>query len=262
MIGGYRPTEFTGTGSIEKVRLSRTRVEKDGAGRYRLVSARGREMVLDADLVVIAIGQVPEKASLPPGVLDRQSVKVSLDEYGMTSVPGVYAGGDLTMQRAAVADAILSGKRAALAIHLKANGYDPAQIMPALRLGTGNSLSFQAYSDGEGLDLKRVVQFAELNTLSYRKAAPQAAGKVRPEVRQRTFKEVNPGLTKEAAMEEAKRCFYCGQCIGCDLCFLFCPDVSIVKEEKKTYRILRDYCKGCSICATMCPRHVIEMETR
>ena len=70
------------------------------------------------------------------------------------------------------------------------------------------------------------------------------------------------GFDRQAAIDEAKRCFYCGSCIGCDLCFYLCPDISIVKEGDRMYSVKTDYCKGCSICATVCPRHVIEVEER
>jgi Pyruvate/2-oxoacid:ferredoxin oxidoreductase delta subunit len=73
------------------------------------------------------------------------------------------------------------------------------------------------------------------------------------------FEEVSKGLDIANAVEEAKRCFYCGKCIRCDLCFLLCPDISIIKAGNDGYSIKTDYCKGCGICATACPRHVIEM---
>jgi Pyruvate/2-oxoacid:ferredoxin oxidoreductase delta subunit len=180
----------------------------------------------------------------------------------MTGLPDIYAGGDLIRQRASVADAAMSGKRAALSIHLKANGLEPAQILPSLALGGGASLSLQAYLEDGRLDLKKVVQFAELNTLRYRKRAA-LHGTPRPAPRGHLgFREVNGGLDKEAAVAEAQRCFCCGTCIGCDLCFLLCPDISIMKRGENAYDVDRDHCKGCQICATVCPRHVIEMESR
>jgi NADPH-dependent glutamate synthase beta subunit-like oxidoreductase len=263
VIGGYRPLEFKGADRVEGARLGRAKVEKDPVtGEYRLRGVRGKALVLDADLVIIAIGQAPDAAPLMASIFDKDLGKVSVDDSGMTAVPGVYAGGDLTRQRPAVVDAILSGKRAALAIHMSANGYDPAEILPALRLGSGNAFSFQAYRENGQLDLKRVIRYAELNTLLYRKAPALQGPRSAPAARQRNFREVNLGIDRETAVEEAKRCFSCGQCVGCDLCFLLCPDISIVKEGNRAYRVERDYCKGCSICATMCPRHVIEMETR
>jgi len=145
---------------------------------------------------------------------------------------------------------------------MRANGYAPGEILPALRLGAGNAFSFRAYRENGRIDLKRVVQYAELNTLLYRKAPALRGPRSATAARQRNFLEVNRGLPRASAVEEAKRCFSCGRCTGCDLCFFFCPDVSIVREGDRAYRVEKDYCKGCGICATMCPRRVIEMETR
>jgi NADPH-dependent glutamate synthase beta subunit-like oxidoreductase len=261
MIGGYRPIEFAGKQSVERVRLSKTKVQKDPVtGRYTLLPAKGKDLIVDADLVIIAIGQIPDINPFMSEILDRDTPKVCANEFGMTPLSDVYAGGDLIRERPAVVDAILSGKRAALSIHLKANGYEPGEILPTLTLGGGSSLSFQAYREDGRLDLKKVVQFAELNTLLYRKALPHRGTKSPLKTRKANFKEVNLGLEKGAAIEEAKRCFYCGQCIECDLCFLLCPDISIMKMGEKAFSVNNDYCKGCSICATTCPRYVIEME--
>ncbi|MCX5832257.1 MAG: FAD-dependent oxidoreductase [Deltaproteobacteria bacterium] len=263
IIGEYRPKEFLGKERLEQVRLAKTRVEKDPAtGRYTLSQGEGDDFVIDADLVIVAIGQIPDAGHFLPEIVDKDSSKVIVDNLGMTPSPGVYAGGDVIRQRPAVVDAILSGKRAALSIHLKANGYDAEKIMQALTLGQGSSLSMGAYMKDGTIDLKRVVEFADLNTLLYRKAKPNVQAKSPPETRKGNFREVNEGLDRQAAIDEAKRCFYCGSCIGCDLCFYLCPDISIVKEGDRIYSVKTDYCKGCSICATVCPRHVIEVEDR
>ncbi len=261
MIGGYRPVEFQARDGLEGVRLERTRVVKDPvAGRYVLTKDEGEDLLIDADLVLVAIGQVPETGLFQPEIMEGDSSRVFVDGLGMTTIPRFYAGGDLIGQRPAVADAIQSGKRAALSIHLKANGYDGERIMEAVTLGQGSSLSIGAYIEEGRIDLRKVVQFADLNTLLYRKAKPNLQPKSPVETRLPGFDEVNRGLDRQAAVEEAKRCFYCGSCIGCDLCFYLCPDISITKEGDMTYGVKTDYCKGCSICATICPRHVIEVE--
>lgn len=47
-------------------------------------------------------------------------------------------------------------------------------------------------------------------------------------------------------------------CNGCGICYMLCPDSSIIREGKK-YRIDYDYCKGCGICAEECPKEAIKM---
>jgi 2-oxoacid:acceptor oxidoreductase delta subunit (pyruvate/2-ketoisovalerate family) len=57
------------------------------------------------------------------------------------------------------------------------------------------------------------------------------------------------------------------QCIGCKICWQFCPDDCIERLQVDkdapagTPRILIDmeYCKGCGICAHECPKQAITM---
>jgi NADPH-dependent glutamate synthase beta subunit-like oxidoreductase len=261
IIGEYQPIKVIGKKQLEKVIFVKTRVGRDQTtGRYKLSPGNGKDLVIDADLVIIAIGQLSDMDPFLGEIVDKDFSKVFVDELGITPLTGFYAGGDLVRQRPAVADAILSGKRAALSIHLKANGYKPEKIVPALTLGKGSSLSINAYVEDGHIDLKKVVQFAEINTLLYRITESHYGVKSPVAMRKTDFREVNTGLERQTAIGEASRCFYCGSCIECDLCFLLCPDISIMKKSGKPYSVNKDYCKGCSICATICPRHVIEME--
>jgi len=56
------------------------------------------------------------------------------------------------------------------------------------------------------------------------------------------------------------------KCIHCMMCFLYCPDDSIlIKKEGKDGKpeiigIDLEHCKGCSICASVCPIKCIMME--
>ncbi|MEA2071718.1 MAG: 4Fe-4S binding protein [Asgard group archaeon] len=55
------------------------------------------------------------------------------------------------------------------------------------------------------------------------------------------------------------------ECIRCEICALFCPDIAISRDEddpshKKGKMIIDyDYCKGCGICSNECPVECIEM---
>jgi len=43
------------------------------------------------------------------------------------------------------------------------------------------------------------------------------------------------------------------KCIHCLLCWVFCPDSSIIVKDGKVVGIDYDHCKGCGICAHECP---------
>jgi pyruvate ferredoxin oxidoreductase delta subunit len=51
------------------------------------------------------------------------------------------------------------------------------------------------------------------------------------------------------------------KCDGCMLCYLYCPDASIVVEGGKAVAVDLAHCKGCGICATECPKGAITMKT-
>ena len=49
------------------------------------------------------------------------------------------------------------------------------------------------------------------------------------------------------------------QCIRCGVCWLFCPDTSIVHAPEGHFEADLEYCKGCGICARECPVGCITM---
>ena len=48
------------------------------------------------------------------------------------------------------------------------------------------------------------------------------------------------------------------KCIGCLLCWIYCPEPSIDQSTGKV-KIDYEYCKGCGICAEECPVKAITM---
>lgn len=49
------------------------------------------------------------------------------------------------------------------------------------------------------------------------------------------------------------------KCVGCNKCYILCPDGVIFKTENKKVDIDYDFCKGCGVCAHECPTGAIEM---
>lgn len=43
------------------------------------------------------------------------------------------------------------------------------------------------------------------------------------------------------------------KCIHCLICWIYCPDGSIIVENEKVVDIDLNYCKGCGICEVVCP---------
>ena len=49
------------------------------------------------------------------------------------------------------------------------------------------------------------------------------------------------------------------RCIKCGMCYLFCPDAAIERDEEGYFDMDPQYCKGCGICQRECWFGVIEM---
>ncbi len=49
------------------------------------------------------------------------------------------------------------------------------------------------------------------------------------------------------------------KCTHCLLCWIYCPDSSIIVEEGRIKGIDYEHCKGCGICSTQCPVNAIKM---
>ena len=92
--------------------------EPDASGRRSPVEIKGSEYVLDVDMVVMAIGQGPNPLlkQTTPELETNKRGNIVANEEGATSIPGVFAGGDIVTGAATVISAMGAGKKAALAI--------------------------------------------------------------------------------------------------------------------------------------------------
>lgn len=92
--------------------------EPDESGRRRPVEIPGSEFDKPCDVVVIALGTVanPLIARTTPGLNINKYNGIVADENGVTSRPGVFAGGDVVSGAATVILAMGAGRKAARAI--------------------------------------------------------------------------------------------------------------------------------------------------
>ncbi|MBR6517916.1 MAG: NADPH-dependent glutamate synthase [Bacilli bacterium] len=115
------PTEILGdeTGTVCGMKCVEMELgEPDASGRRRPVVKPNSELVLDVDCVIMSLGTSPNpliKATTEG--LDTESWGgIIVDETGLTSVEGVYAGGDAVTGAATVILAMGAGKTAAAGI--------------------------------------------------------------------------------------------------------------------------------------------------
>jgi len=101
--------------AIECVRMQLG--EPDESGRRKAFPVEGSEFKRETDMVVLAIGEVPDVGFLPKQVELNDDGTVWVNPITMeTSMPGLFAGGDAVTGPASVIEAIRDGKRAAESI--------------------------------------------------------------------------------------------------------------------------------------------------
>ncbi|WP_297438956.1 NADPH-dependent glutamate synthase [Thermococcus sp.] len=114
------PVEFIGDedGMVKAVKFERMKAldERDKRGKRKIVGT-GEYVTLEAETVIIAIGLEPNKI-----ITEEKRLKTNpngtlvVDGNLMTSIPGVFAGGDAIRGEATVILAMGDGKKAAKAI--------------------------------------------------------------------------------------------------------------------------------------------------
>lgn len=91
--------------------------EPDESGRRAPVPVESSEFLVESDMVILAIGEKPDLTFLPKEIEITEAGTVAVDPFTMeTSMPGVFAGGDVVSGPATVVEAIVAGKRAASSI--------------------------------------------------------------------------------------------------------------------------------------------------
>ena len=102
--------------TVQKMQLG----EPDASGRRRPLPVAGQTSNVPADVVVVAIGNNPNPlipTALPGLQVNQHGGIVTNEDTMETSVPGVFAGGDIVLGAATVILAMGQGRKAARAIH-------------------------------------------------------------------------------------------------------------------------------------------------
>ncbi len=167
---------------------------------------------LEADLVVVSIGDMPATDFLPPSVHTHPQGWIEADEAGHTSDPKIFAIGDVT-RLGLVTHAIGHGRRAAEAVHAFLTGrsyYRPP--------------------------LKPMISYDRIKTAYYE----VARGQVEPTVESEALRCMSCGVCRDCHMCETT-CYYGAisrqehddgsfayvvnddLCIGCGFCAGVCP---------------------------------------
>ena len=234
---------------------------QDQSGRVAYKPVRDSEIEIEVDTLIMAIGQsvtVPEQRS----IIDIHAEGITVGPYLNITNEKYFAGGDVIAGPRRVCDAIGSGKLAALSIQARLKGLDMEAIWPQVQIGEETAFSMHEYLYGTGDPNPRIrkpVRADEVKPDRFPEIICLEPPRLTPERSSQCFDEVVGDVSGEELQNTAKRCFSCGTCTQCDICYQYCPDMSI-RKNKEEYDINYDYCKGCAICAEECPRGVIHME--
>ena len=209
--------------------------EPDASGRAKPVPISGSEAFMPADTVIMATGQAVDYDGIEIQTVDNQWIYTN--EFLMTNMEGVFAGGDAVAGLETVSLAIGHGMRAASAIEDYIEGNVESELAQ-----------------------QPVVFSRELNTYYYQPVKRYEKEARSIHMRLKGFKEVYPPFDRDDIIVEAERCFSCGLCFDCGNCFMYCPDNAVKKSKTAGfYEFDYDFCKGCGLCAKECPCHYIQM---
>jgi heterodisulfide reductase subunit A-like polyferredoxin/NADPH-dependent glutamate synthase beta subunit-like oxidoreductase len=192
-------------GSLECVRMALG--EPDASGRRRPVPIPGSNSVIEAEIVIPAVGEEADIDALQAagGAPAARAGLLAADPDTLeTSIQRVFAGGDVVSGPNVAIEAIAAGQRAATSIDRCLNGED-------LRAGRG--------------DLRSRPDAAELAPVPPApvRREPRVPMAVLPaEERLGSFAEVERGYTEEEALREAGRCLHCTVCSECLRCAAVC----------------------------------------
>ena len=264
----------------------------DEQGRFNPKFAPATEHVMEADTVIMAIGQSSDLSWIQPedgiAITPRSTIKVDPNTLA-TSAPGIFAGGDVSFGPRNAIDAVANGKKAAQSIQQYLTG----------ERGNEVELAFH----------ERDVEIVVHHTKHYKRMwgyekAHRVPIPFLPIDRRIGLAQVELGYTDEQARDESSRCLRCWvntifetqgeetgtECILCGGCVDICPencielvafdridaDESMVEALQTEYDIVlrgesetaigsvmikdEDICIRCGLCAMRCPVGCITME--
>jgi heterodisulfide reductase subunit A-like polyferredoxin len=213
------PTRFIGgNGKLKALEyISMELGEPDESGRRRPVPIEGSEKTVDVDVVILAIGMLPNTAPFAPELELNRNGTIKVNEATLeTSLPAVFAGGDAVTGPSMIVQAIGQGKQAAFYIDRYLQGQPLDGVHFDDRLPMVDRESILAQSEGQVSSRNPVAMV--------QKPAEECA---------HSFEEVETTMSEGEARYSANRCLDCGGCSQCQQCVATCPADAISFDMRK-----------------------------
>lgn len=182
------PIEFLGKERVNQIRCYRMRLSGyDEDGRKKPVKVENSEFLMDVDCVIPAVSQYSDLPFVRKDEVEATALGTFIvnPENQMTSIPGVFAGGDVVRGSDVVITAIADGKKAAIGIDQYLGGKGI--------LNKGEPIDIPMGREDEDMEEHERFRMEYLDA----------------EARKSNFQEVAKGFHRLNAMAEAMRCLRC-----------------------------------------------------
>jgi NADPH-dependent glutamate synthase beta subunit-like oxidoreductase len=234
------------------------------AGEVETEIVPASKHILPADTIILALGEVPDLSF----VNDVEGLV--LDDLGaprvdpmtlMTSLPGIFAAGDVITSYRSIAHAIGEGRRAAVGMDCYLTGKKMEEVA-SVSFEPNGYIVTRHYDSGEYKEESpHVVMYDEIHNLDYyQKATRVQMPQIASSEAVKSHKEVNQGYRKEDAIQEAGRCFHCGHCAMCGTCVQICPLDVLTMGADGPEVAYPDECWHCGNCRINCPCSAVYYE--
>ncbi|UCH33774.1 MAG: FAD-dependent oxidoreductase [Armatimonadota bacterium] len=236
-------------GAVRAIELQRCTRVFDEDGRFSPAFDESETSVVEADTIVLAIGQRADLTCLQDsGVRIGRDDRLEYDpETMLTSERGVFACGEVTTGPGAAVEAVADGHRAARAIQ---HFLDTGELLKQAPKDELPSIGDLPDETVERITARERVQ------VSLTPAAARIAD----------FSEIERGFTEAEARAEAQRCLACTtgafvdeeRCAACLTCVRICPFG--VAAVTSTAAMPEEKCQACGLCAAVCPAAAIALK--
>ena len=210
------PVRVIGNDRLEKLELIAMELgEPDASGRRRPVPKECSEFTLDADSLILAIGQYNDDEEMKRlGVGVRKGL-LDVDRTTLrTTYPNVFAGGDAVLGPSTVIESIEQGRRGALMMDMFMKG--KLETVKKVLEGSGKHVA-ETVQDSEIasmlMDLKPYDHWKNVTEADYEhiERSPRSKAPIMdPDTRSETFSEVEGSFDEDSARAEVMRCMSCG----------------------------------------------------
>jgi heterodisulfide reductase subunit A-like polyferredoxin len=209
ILNGWGPRTILGDGSVTGIELKRCTSVFGYDGRFNPQFAENDRKTVEAEQIIIAIGQQNDKEFMEHLGLQVERNSIRVDKLTLeTSIHGVFAGGDTVSGPASVIEAVGAGKRAAESIEKFLNG---------------KNMTSNRFDD----TIKSLPDEMLPKTDRVEKKARKKVDELPVSLRKGNFKEVEMCFTEEDAKAEAERCLNCALCSECGECVRACEQKAI-----------------------------------